>query len=266
MFIRLMKTRITFFCAILAVIQMVLLYMQGPVWTTKVSIESCEDSRSLEGNTTKMTWQEYEMLFKTSILQTTYNCKVIEEIGSAIRKNGEGVHSTCMNNVYKPRVPCIVYAFGMKTESHKRSGNLWFYNIGLRSVDSDNFTPHVDSYVNKSQIFTWKVRTLKSIMEMLGHTNITIDVLKMDIEGYEFDVLTTMMDDGTIKHVRQLLGEWHIRGDQRFEFSIKYFVAKRLLSYGFKTFNYNVVGRHGQCKKIYCLQANLGFVNTKFRK
>ncbi|CAH1802560.1 unnamed protein product [Owenia fusiformis] len=231
MYIQLTKIQILLFCAILAGIPMVLLYMKDPVWPTKASIQLHEVLRSSEGNTTELTWQEYEVLYKTFVPKTTYNCKEIEEVGSTIqrRQQKEGIHSTCMDNVYKPKVPCIVYAFGvgyiwhfeddfakrgcqvfafdpsMKTESHKRRENLWFYNIGLDGVDSDNFTPRVDYYVRKSKIFTWKVRTLKSIMKMLGHTNKTIDVLKMDIEGYEFDALSTMMDDGTIEHVRQLI-------------------------------------------------------------
>ncbi|CAH1779365.1 unnamed protein product, partial [Owenia fusiformis] len=243
--------------------------------------------RRSEGNKIELTWQEAELLFIEFVSKKTYNCTAVEAVGSTSKSSyGEGIHLTCMDKTYQPKSQCIVYSFGianiwnfeeslagrgcqvfafdpsMNTESHKRMENLWFYNIGLGRVDSDNFTPRVDQYVKESKLFTWKVRTMKSIMEMLGHTNKMIDVLKMDIEGYEFDVISSMIDDGTIKQMRQYVGEWHIFGDQKYDYPTKYSIAKQLWSYGFKTFN---AGVHPRCDK-YCFQIDLGFVNTKLGK
>ena len=51
------------------------------------------------------------------------------------------------------------------------------------------------------------VRRLRSLMDMLGH--VEIDVLKMDIEGAEYDVIENMLTEGVL--VRQLLVEFHHR-------------------------------------------------------
>lgn len=46
---------------------------------------------------------------------------------------------------------------------------------------------------------TWKMRTLDVIMTMLGHENKVIDVLKMDIEGDEWNVLEDILNKKLLK-------------------------------------------------------------------
>lgn len=46
---------------------------------------------------------------------------------------------------------------------------------------------------------TWKMRTLDIIIAMLGHENKVIDVLKMDIEGDEWNVLEDILDKKLLK-------------------------------------------------------------------
>ena len=52
-----------------------------------------------------------------------------------------------------------------------------------------------------------EVRRLRTLMEMLGHTE--IDVLKMDIEGAEYGVIENLLAEGV--RVHQLLVEFHHR-------------------------------------------------------
>jgi FkbM family methyltransferase len=54
------------------------------------------------------------------------------------------------------------------------------------------------------------VHRLATIMQMLGHER--IELLKMDIEGAEYDVIADMLSDGI--EVRQLLVEFHHRWPQ----------------------------------------------------
>ena len=55
-----------------------------------------------------------------------------------------------------------------------------------------------------------RVYRLRTIMERLGHTH--VDLLKMDIEGAEYDVLQDLVDSRV--DVRQLLVEFHHRFEQ----------------------------------------------------
>ena len=50
-------------------------------------------------------------------------------------------------------------------------------------------------------------RSLPSIMAELGHSR--VDVLKMDIEGAEYEVLDSIINDGTISRIGALLVEFH---------------------------------------------------------
>ncbi|KAK3739719.1 hypothetical protein RRG08_003950 [Elysia crispata] len=97
----------------------------------------------------------------------------------------------------------------MGKPDYQRSKNSWFYNLGLSSYNTDKHRAPVDGlYVKKTQI--WKLRTLTSIKKMLGHTGKAIDVLKMDIEGFEWKVLDNLMETGELKLLRQFLLEFHL--------------------------------------------------------
>ena len=58
-----------------------------------------------------------------------------------------------------------------------------------------------------AQAVTAPVRRLRSIMRDLGHTS--LDLLKMDIEGAEYGVISDMLESGVL--VRQLCVEFHHR-------------------------------------------------------
>ena len=99
----------------------------------------------------------------------------------------------------------------MKQKSHKRSENVEFHDIGLWATNKDAFDPRQDVYVHDDQ--TWKVRTLTSIKRMLGHQGRVIAVLKLDIEGYEWDIVDNLIETGMFKFIRQFILEWHIFKD-----------------------------------------------------
>ena len=60
---------------------------------------------------------------------------------------------------------------------------------------------------NLAETVDVEVRRLGSLMEMLGHSH--IDVLKMDIEGGEYDVISDVLNSGI--EVHQILVEFHHR-------------------------------------------------------
>jgi len=92
-----------------------------------------------------------------------------------------------------------------------------FFPLGLGPADgemeffppsresSTHFSP-IDRYDNKDvETIKAPVKSLKSISQELGHK--TIDVLKMDIEGAEYDVIDNLEDQEV--EINQILVEFH---------------------------------------------------------
>lgn len=136
--------------------------------------------------------------------------------------------------------PCIVYSFGtandwsfdeavhskfgcqvfsfdpsMGVDDHMHGNGIWFYNMGIGEFNVN---------VKKNQI--WKIRTLDNILEMLGHRNKTIDVLKMDIEGAEYVVIEDLLEKGLLKLVNHLCIEIHLL--QLPQWDRVYYLLKRI--------------------------------------
>jgi len=121
--------------------------------------------------------------------------------------------------------PCVIYSFGINYESSfeagmlKRSGcSVWGYDFSVES-----FGPEITSDIkDRSHFFKFGLAgednhngnppmyTLESLLKQNGHT--FIDVLKIDIETYEFETLETLLkdyDDGRPLPFGQLLIEVH---------------------------------------------------------
>ena len=102
------------------------------------------------------------------------------------------------------------------------SENFEFHPHGIATLDGElKLYPRVNRRGRKSKVMytlvnegnaqddavTINVKTLPTVMSELGHQR--VDLLKMDIEGAEFDVLDQMLDAGL--DVRQVLVEFHHR-------------------------------------------------------
>jgi len=102
---------------------------------------------------------------------------------------------------------CEVFAFdpsiGRRTGDTFLGDGIHFYNIGLGGYNTG---------VSETDERGWQIMTLGSIMEMLGHDR--VDVLKMDIEGSEWDTWREWRnnagDGGNVgERIGQLLAEIH---------------------------------------------------------
>ncbi|XP_047483806.1 probable methyltransferase-like protein 24 [Penaeus chinensis] len=97
---------------------------------------------------------------------------------------------------------CQVYSFDptIGLEDHQRSERVHFYNVGLGGA---NRTSLIDG-VNAT------ILTLGQIIDKLGHTNKTIDYLKMDIEAYEILAFTQLANEQyRLSFVKQVSLEIH---------------------------------------------------------
>jgi FkbM family methyltransferase len=90
------------------------------------------------------------------------------------------------------------------------------YGIGVKDGSSKLYLPKNPEHVSGSVVETTniskeyvkiKLKTLRTIMKELGHQK--IDVLKMDIEGLEYEVLTNILDEEI--RINQILVEFHDR-------------------------------------------------------
>ncbi|XP_035222899.1 methyltransferase-like protein 24 isoform X2 [Stegodyphus dumicola] len=99
---------------------------------------------------------------------------------------------------------CKVYTFdpSLLKDNHEHKPNIWFYRVGISDFSEDRFMP--------KEMTTWRMRTLDEIMESLGHKDKTIDVLKLDIEGDEWNVLEDMLRKGLLKKINHLCVEIHL--------------------------------------------------------
>ncbi|KAK3091551.1 hypothetical protein FSP39_020753 [Pinctada imbricata] len=138
-------------------------------------------------------------------------------------KLDDGGWDICDDLAYRPGKNCLVYSFGinfdfsfddaivkkygcevhsfdpsMRRPDHKHGKNVMFHASGLSK----------DNQSSRGKL--WKMRTLKQFLGELGHLNRTIDVLKIDIEEWEWLALPEMIKSGVMSQVRQFDVELHI--------------------------------------------------------
>ncbi|XP_025076229.1 uncharacterized protein LOC112553316 isoform X2 [Pomacea canaliculata] len=159
-----------------------------------------------------------------------YNCKDNRRMGN---------WPVCFDNNLVPQNNCLVYSFGidndfsfddamaaigctvysfdpsmLDTADHKRGDRVFFQRIGISDKDDDHFVPRADEYVEqRPAVNGWPMRRLQTILDLLGHRKEQLTVLKMDIEGYEWNVTRDLLDSAILSSVPQFLVEWHLFTD-----------------------------------------------------
>ncbi|KAK7497666.1 hypothetical protein BaRGS_00011061, partial [Batillaria attramentaria] len=194
----------------------------------------------------------------------------------------------CFDSHLVPEKNCIVYSFGidydfrfddamaaagctvfsfdpsMNVSDHQRSKQVTFKAIGLSGTDNDMFSPRLNSYVTSPT--TWRMRRLSSIMKQLGHREGDIAVIKIDIEGSEWDVVHDLLGTGSgLASVPQLLIEWHAFTDfpprSRYTEMLRDYAT--LESAGFRKFWTRDEGRTHFIGRLHS-QAETAFVNSHY--
>lgn len=193
-----------------------------------------------------MTSHQQELTIHSVLDNTDTVCQRKLRMG----KLGDGGWEICDDADVRPQAPCIVYSFGinddfsfdddtaltygchvfsfdpsMKVESHNRSDLVHFYKIGLWSR-------------TKRMKSGWNVYTFSDIRKLLGHENAPIDVVKLDIENYEWGAVDTMLLTGELKRFKQLLIEFHLWGKSpRWGYSKRLKLIQDLDKEGYRSFD-----------------------------
>ncbi|CAG5127799.1 unnamed protein product [Candidula unifasciata] len=120
---------------------------------------------------------------------------------------GDGGWEICDDPDVRPRPPCIIYSFGISNDFSFDDDASRVYGCHVYSFDP-SMTKFADK-VERSKLVhfykiglsdksttasnQWKMKTLADIRTMLGHNNVTIDIIKMDIESSEWSSLPEMI-------------------------------------------------------------------------
>jgi hypothetical protein len=146
----------------------------------------------------------------------SFNCEFEEKIG---------IEKGTPKWVCNPQVllekndTILVYSIGSNGDFSFEEALLALYNkIEIHTVD---FTDYSSSAPTGVKYHTYRLigeprnrkmneKTINELVYELGHVNKTIDVLKIDINGDEYDVVLTAIKEGVFKHVDQLLIEVHL--------------------------------------------------------
>ncbi|XP_070552256.1 uncharacterized protein [Ptychodera flava] len=168
---------------------------------------------------------------------------------------------------------CDVFAFdpSIHKPSHKHSERVWFYNFGLLDKNSDK---HFGRSMISSNTQQWKVRTLEGLMAEMDHQNRKIDILKIDIEGAEWQSLYQMLERGTLQYVKQLVFEVHLwkpkPGREIADFQEKFSILKWLEEQGFRMWHWheNLCGDRVKLGYNYFFSETccyeLAWINTRY--
>ena len=140
---------------------------------------------------------------------TCYSCGVGEDVTfdlALIARTGCRVHA------FDPTPRAAAYA----SQISEREPLFSFHPYGVWRADETKrfYSPADDSHVSHSignlqgthEYFDAECRSIPSLMAELGHS--TLDLLKLDIEGAEYDVLENVLD--TQVDVRVLCVEFHV--------------------------------------------------------
>ncbi|OWF39220.1 methyltransferase-like protein 24 [Mizuhopecten yessoensis] len=203
-----------------------------------------------------MSFEDLEMYYHTYLSTIQRPCKRSVRMGHTM----DGGWDVCGEEFKYIRNECLVYSFGIQFDFSFDDEMASVFGCEVHSFDPSMH--EVDHVHNPSVYFHatglsdyngiskdmagWKMRTFKSIRKELFHNSRTPDILKMDIESWEWNVLPDMLKTSQLDGVKQLLVEFHARTESRVK---EYWVHKLLILRGLYLEGYRVfwVGRNMMC-------------------
>ncbi|XP_069104830.1 probable methyltransferase-like protein 24 [Argopecten irradians] len=204
----------------------------------------------------RMSFEDLEMYYHTYLSTIQLPCKRSLRMGNTL----DGGWDVCSEKNKINRNACLVYSFGiqfdfsfdddiasvfgcevhsfdpsMHQKDHNRSPSVFFHAIGLSDYNG----------VSKDMA-SWKMRTFKTIRKELLHESRATEIIKMDIESWEWQVIPDMLKTSQFTGTKQLLVEFHANTDTHVrEYWIhKLLILRELYLEGFRIF---WIGRNMKC-------------------
>jgi hypothetical protein len=116
-----------------------------------------------------------------------------------------------------------------------QNGEITFHVPAVKEWNSFSVKP--EPHANQQGTVKCSVRTLRSIMNEFGHTH--IDLVKIDIEGFEYEVIKNIIVTGV--RPRFLLVEFHHRHNG-FDNAATMSAVESLRNYGYKIYWVSDIG------------------------
>ncbi|KAH9488116.1 hypothetical protein Btru_065345 [Bulinus truncatus] len=202
----------------------------------------------------QMSHMEVQDFYHRYINSPQATCNSVVRMG----KVTDGGWELCDDPLYKPiKGDCLVYSYGinfdfsfdqdmitygcdvhafdpsMKTAPAVYQSQLYFHATG---VGAHNIT------VNNPTTGWWQLYTIAQHRRQHHHLphQRQLDIVKMDVEGYEHETLMLALDDGSLDDVRQLAFETHVSWsstDPTKEEYIKYLgLLRKVYDHGFRIY------------------------------
>ncbi|CAF1150026.1 unnamed protein product [Adineta steineri] len=222
------------FCSILLlffiVISFILLNNYHPTLLNNIRISNCELSRIesdnffceidedwyrrkevfyLQHNRNQFTGVPY-MFFQDNY-EPTFSCRFEQRLGI----NGDGGKWIC--DVYRlKQIPsCLIYSFGSNGEfSFENETSRYLPNCDIHTFDMKEFncTDFCTFHQTRIGDGLGGTKSLRMIMSELNHTGRYLDILKIDIEGSEYEFFEDLFNttDYVSENIRQILVEIHL--------------------------------------------------------
>ncbi|XP_053377972.1 probable methyltransferase-like protein 24 isoform X1 [Mercenaria mercenaria] len=187
-------------------------------------------------------------------------CNMQLRLGPFQRSSG---YQSCIDELPKQ---CLIYSFGSSFNFDFESSAWKYLGCEIHTFDpskpiQNRWIPkytafHLIGLSNRNEINNngWTMKTLTAIKDQLSQENKTVDILKLDIEGYEWKVLPELFLSKQLKYVRQILIEIHfgyifyqkgknrtfseteLFGDVSMQYQLK--VLRQLFREGFRIFSH----------------------------
>ncbi|XP_013083086.2 uncharacterized protein LOC106068302 isoform X2 [Biomphalaria glabrata] len=202
----------------------------------------------------QMSHKEVQDFYHRYINSPQATCSSVIRMG----KVTDGGWELCDDPLYKPiKGDCLVYSYGinfdfsydqdmvsygcdvhafdpsMKTAPNVYQGNLYFHATGVAAKNGT---------VNNPTTGWWQLYTIAEHRKQHHHlpNQRQLDIVKMDVEGYEHESLMLALDDGSLDDVRQLAFETHVTWsatDPSKEEYIKYLgLLRNVYDHGFRIY------------------------------
>lgn len=242
MFQRRLSSSYVFFGAQLLVATVVLVYFfLSPLTLKRNAVTKLRSQRTIEnpapifinpvpneGVLSNMSTVDLIKFYHSYVVSPQVTCRAVTRMGKLL----DGGWELCEDPEYRP-IPgsCLVYSYGIgddfsfdddmanygcevhsfdptmfESKDYARSTHVHFHPRGLGGSDRQVLIPKNKRLINAH------VDTIATHRRMFNHQPHTtrLDVVKIDVEGFELESLMTSLDDGSLADTRQLIFETHL--------------------------------------------------------